>query len=149
MRNVFSVCRALSEDGLPAVAAIATVAAVTPAPATPTVTTAAAAASTATTLGLWARFVDDEVPAAKILAVEGVNGTASVIVVGNFDESEAARLSRETIANEIDTRGSNTDLSEPLLELLFRRGKRKVTHVKLLHLPTPSARNPSESRGAR
>jgi hypothetical protein len=154
----------VKKENLPAIAAVATVSAIASAPATPAtsasvaaampaasaaVTSTPAAASAATAFSLGASFVDDKVPAAEILAVEGVDGAVGVFVVGNLDEGETARLPGKTIANEIDTRGSNTDLSKPLLHLFFRRGKRKITDVKLLHLPTPSARNPRESRGAR
>jgi len=98
---------------------------------------------------LGASFVDHQVPSTEILAVQGVNGAIGIFVVLNFDEGKTARLSRETVTNEIDTRGSNTHLREPFLKLFFRRGKRKIADVELLHLPTPSARNPSKSRGAR
>jgi hypothetical protein len=40
-------------------------------------------------------------------------------------------------------------LREVLVNLIFRRGKRKIPNVELLHLPAPSARNPVASRGAR
>ena len=145
---------------LPAVSAISPIAAIpaaTPAAPTPpsvssapaSVTTTAAPAPAAAAFGLRTRFVYHEVPSTEILAVQRVYSAIGVFIIGNFDEGETARLSRETVTNEIDTRGSNTDLREPFLHLLFRSGKRKVTHVKLLHLPTPSARNPNESRGAR
>jgi hypothetical protein len=153
------------EVRLPAIAAIATVAAISAAPAavtpasattatvaaTPTTTAAAvpAAPTTAGALGLRPGFVDHEVSPAEILTVHGINRAVSVFVVVDFDEGEAARLSGETIANEIDTRGSNTDLGEPLVELIFRGRKRKIPDVELLHLPTPSARNLFNSRGAR
>jgi hypothetical protein len=95
------------------------------------------------------RFVDYQVPPAEILAVQRVDRAIGVFVALHLDEGKTARLSRETVTNEIDTRGSNAYLCEPFLKLIFRRGKRKVADVELLHLPTPSARNPSESRGAR
>ena len=117
-------------------------AAVTTTPTTATTTTAAA-------LSLWPSFVDYEIPATEILAVQGIDGAVGIFVGLHFDEGETTRLSRETVPNEIDTRGSNTDLREPFLKLIFRRGKRKIPDVELLHLPTPSARNPSKSRGAR
>jgi hypothetical protein len=115
------------------------------------ITTASSATSTApaATLSLRPGFIDHEVPAAEILAVQRVDGAVGVFVTLHFHEGKAAGLSREAITNEIDTRGSYANLCEPFLQLLFRRGKRKIADVELLHLPTPSARNPSKSRGAR
>jgi len=94
-------------------------------------------------------FIDDQVPPAEILAVQGIDSAIRIFVALNFDEGKTAGLPCETVTNEIDARGSNADLREPFLKLLFRRGKRKIADVELLHLPTPSARNPSKSRGAR
>jgi|GEM_PF-4238408 len=158
-RRLFSVALEFAFF-LPAVSAISTIAAIpasTPAATTPSSVSSAAASVTAATASapapaafrLRPRFVYYQVSAAEILAVEGVDSTICIFIIGNFDEGETARLSGEPVTNEVYTRGSNTDLREPLLHLLFRSGKRKVTHVKLLHLPTPSARNPNESRGAR
>jgi hypothetical protein len=115
------------------------------------ITTASSATSTApaATLSLRPGFIDHEVPAAEILAVQRVDRAVGVFIALHFHEGKAAGLSREAITNEIDTRGSYANLCEPFLQLLFRRGKRKIADVELLHLPTPSARNPSKSRGAR
>jgi hypothetical protein len=149
---------------LPAVSAISPISATTPSttptvPASPAPTTAAAsvttaasgasAAATSAALSLRPSFVDYQVPPAEILPVQRVDGAICVFVALHFDEGKTARLSREAVSNQIDARGSNADLREPFLQLLFRRGKRKIADVELLHLPTPSARNPSKSRGAR
>jgi len=153
----------IRDEWLPAVPAVSTVTAATPATAamtTAATTTAAATpavtstpatttSATAAALGLRPGFIDDEVPPAEILAVQGVDGAIGVFVALHLDEGETARLARKAVTNEIDTRGSNAYLREPFLKLLFRRGKRKIADVELLHLPTPSARNPSKSRGAR
>jgi hypothetical protein len=112
-------------------------------------TTASGPPATAATLSLRARLVYHQVPAAEILAVQGVDGAVGIFIALHFDEGKTARLSRETVTNQIDARGSNAYLREPFLKLFFRRRKRKIPNVELLHLPTPSARNPSESRGAR
>jgi hypothetical protein len=121
--------------------------------ATPAVTTTASratpAAATSATLSLRARLIYHQVPAAEILAVQGVYSAVSIFIALHFDEGKTARLSRETVTNQIDARGSNANLREPFLKLFFRRRKRKIPDVELLHLPTPSARNPRESRGAR
>src|SRR5579859_703527 len=116
------------------------------------VTAATATASTTTTtsaLSLRPRFIDDEVPPAEVLAVQRIDRAVGVFVALHFHEGKAAGLTREPVTNEIDTRGSYANLCEPFLQLLFRRGKRKIADVELLHLLTPSARNPSKSRGAR
>jgi hypothetical protein len=115
------------------------------------VTTAACAAPTtaAAAFGLRPSFVDYQVPPAEILPVQGIDGAIGIFIALHFDEGKTARLAREPITNQIDARGSNAYLREPFLQLLFRRGKRKIADVELLHLPTPSARNPSKSRGAR
>jgi hypothetical protein len=115
------------------------------------VTTAAGATPTtaAAALSLRPSFIHHQVPPAEILPVQGIDGAIRVFVALHFDEGKTAGLSRETVTNQIDARGSNADLCKPFLQLLFRRGKRKIADVELLHLPTPSARNPSKSRGAR
>jgi hypothetical protein len=83
------------------------------------------------------------------LTVQGIDRPVRVFVIGHFNEGEATRLSRETIADQIDTRRGYTDLREPFMKLIIRRGKRKIPNVELLHLPAPSARNPVvESRSA-
>jgi hypothetical protein len=135
-----------------AVAASATTAApTTMAAAAAAITTTASATSTApgAALSLRPGFIDYEIPTAEILAVQRVDRAVGVFVALHFHEGKTAGLSREAITNEIDTRGSYANLCEPFLQLLFRRGKRKIADVELLHLPTPSARNPSKSRGAR
>jgi hypothetical protein len=74
------------------------------------------------------------------LTVERIHRPIRIFVAIHFDECETARLPRKTIADEIDARGCYTDLREPLVELIFRSGKRKIPYIELLHLPTPSAR---------
>src|SRR6266853_2765572 len=96
-------------------------------PAAPATTTAAAA------LCLGTCFVHYEVSSAEILTVQGIHRAIGVFVIGHFNEGETARLSRKTIANQIDARGSYPDLRKPLVKLVFRRGKRKITDIELLH----------------
>jgi hypothetical protein len=134
--------------GLPAIATVAAISAASatttvPATTTPTATTAMAAASAAvpsapataaTALRLGTCFIHHEVSPAEILTVQGVHRAIRVFVVGHFNEGESARLSRKTVANQIDARGSYTNLRKPLVELLFRRGKRKISDIELLHL---------------
>jgi hypothetical protein len=93
-----------------------------------------ASATAAAALCLGTCFVHYEVSSAKILTVQRVDGTIRIFVIAYFYEGESARLSRKPVANQIDARGSYTDLREPLVELVFRRGKRKITDIELLHL---------------
>ena len=127
---------------LPAIAAITAVATISATPAavaaTPTTTAAAPAAVTtapaAAALCLRTCFVDHQVSPAEILPVQGINRPVRILVTINFDESEPARLTRETVPNEVDTRRGYTHLRKPLLKLIFRCRKRKITDVELLHL---------------
>jgi len=125
--------------------AIATVAAITAAPAiaavaaastatATSVTVPAASATTAAAFCLGTRFIHHEVSPAEVLPVQGINRAIRIFVSVDFDERETARLARETVADEIDARGRYTDLRKPLVELIFRRGERKITDIELLHL---------------
>ena len=73
------------------------------APATASTTTEAAAATTTGARFLRAGFIDDQIAAAEILPVHGVDRAIGFFVVGNFDEGETARLARKTITNQIDS----------------------------------------------
>jgi hypothetical protein len=97
---------------LPAIAAIAAVSAVptistASAAAAPTIaatsTTVSATTSTATrAFRLRARFIDNQVPAAKILTVETGNRAVGIFIAADLDEGKAARLPREAIPNQTD-----------------------------------------------
>jgi hypothetical protein len=140
---------------LPAVAAVTTVAAITAASAaTATSATVSATASATTTaaitsaptaatrtLGLRTRFIHYQVPATEILTVEIGDRAIRFFIIRYFDERKTPRLAREPIPNQIDCGRVHPNLSEPLLQLLFRCREREITDVKLLHLGTPSARN--------
>jgi len=132
-----SVCL-LALPAIPAITAVAPISSAPAAvPAPPPSSSSAPAAKTATTaaaLCLRTRFVDHQVSPAEILAVQGIDCPVRILVAGDFDESETARLSREAVTNEVDTRRGNTHLRKPLLKLIFRSRKRKITDVELLHL---------------
>src|SRR5215475_10952623 len=102
------------------------------APAATTTTAEAAAATTAATRLLGTGFVDDQVAAAKVLPVHGVDSAVGFFVIGNFDEGEAARLSGKPIANEIDCRGINACLGKIIVQGIFRCGERKIANIELL-----------------
>ena len=98
------------KEELPAVAAVSTIAAIptaTTAASPSTVAASATAIATATTTAagtfrLRPRFVDDEVPAPEALTVQGRDRTIRLFIIGDFDESETTRLTREPIANQTD-----------------------------------------------
>lgn len=130
----------LVQKGLPAIAAVAAISTVAAAPSTTaamsaTATTATETAATTATaaLLLGTSFVDHQIAAAEVLAIHGIDGAVSFIVIGDFDESKTAGLAGKTIANEIDSRGIDTCLREILLQGILRCGERKITNVKLLH----------------
>jgi hypothetical protein len=139
------------------VAAISTIAAAAPAAATTaamsatasTATAAETASATTAALLLGTSFIHDEIAAAKVLPVHGIDRAIRFFVIGNFDESETTRLAREPITNQIDCRGIDTSLRKKIMQRIFRCGKRKITNIELLHLRTPSARNLTAYRGAR
>jgi hypothetical protein len=160
--------RKLRKELLPAISAIATVsaaisttiAAASTAAASATTTTAMAAtaaavaaattsATTAAALCLRPRFVHHQVASPEVLSVHRVDRAIRFFVICNFNESESARLPGKTVANQIHCRRIYTALREKFVQAILRRGKRKITNIELLHLPTPSARNPLASRGAR
>jgi hypothetical protein len=148
----------LKEVHLPAIAAVTTITTTaTTATAPPTAASVAAPAAAitaaapawpptptaASTFSLGPCFVHYQVAPAKVLAVKGVHGAVSIFVIIHFHEREPARLPGEPVPNQIDARRSYTDLREPLVELIFCSRKRKVTDIELLHLRTPSFRNPT------
>src|SRR5215471_21096912 len=91
----------------PAIAAVAAISAAPASVTTPTPTASAAStsitaapASTAA-LCLRTRLVDHQVSSAEILPVQGINCAIRIFVAVDFDEGESARLTRETVSNEI------------------------------------------------
>jgi hypothetical protein len=60
---------------------------------------ASAAATRAGAFSLRPSFIDDQIPPAEVLTVQGINRTIGIFVVGNFNECEAARLPSKTITN--------------------------------------------------
>jgi hypothetical protein len=116
---------------LPAVTAIATVAAIATATtatastatisSTATAATTVATATTATTRAfcLGTRFVDNQVPATEVLTVQAGHRALGVFIAIDFDERKTARLACETVANQTDCRGADSNLRKPFLQLLF------------------------------
>jgi hypothetical protein len=146
----------MEENQLPAISAVSAIpTAVAPVSATATTTSTTVPAATATgppssttaasALRLRTRFVDYQISPAKILSVQRSYGAICVFIVIYFHKGKPARLSGKAVADQIYISGGYTDLREPLVELLFCCGKRKIADIKLLHLPTPPVRDPIAS----
>jgi hypothetical protein len=71
----------------------------TPAASTASVASAATATTSATALAGRPGLVHDDVAPHEVLAIQGLNGAVGFLVAVHFDESEAARLARETVTN--------------------------------------------------
>jgi hypothetical protein len=94
---------------LPAIPAVPAITATTVSAATttaamtaaaPAVTTTTATTATATTaLSLRPGFIHHEVSAPEILAIERINCTIRIFVIGNFHESEPTRLTGESVTD--------------------------------------------------
>ncbi|HUE43153.1 MAG TPA: hypothetical protein VMP12_06290 [Candidatus Sulfotelmatobacter sp.] len=91
-------------------AATTTASAVSAATAAITATTAAASTTAATAFGLRSRFVHHQVASAEILTVQPIDRTFRIVIVAQLNECKPTRLAREAIPNQIDTRGTDTDL---------------------------------------
>jgi hypothetical protein len=72
------------------------------APATAVATTATTwppSSTAASAFSLGACFVDYQIAAAKVLAIEGVHGAISIFIIIYFHKCEPARLSGEAVTN--------------------------------------------------
>jgi hypothetical protein len=67
---------------------------------------------TATTLTRRPRFVDDNIAAHEIVAVQSLDGTFGFLVTIDFDESESSWLPRKTVAHQGDIRRSDSSMSK-------------------------------------
>jgi hypothetical protein len=100
---------------------------------------ATTSATGAPTFTLRTRFIDDQRPAQKILAVERFDGFVCFGVVANFSETETARLSREAIAQQRERIRLHTNLRKQRRYLLFGGLERQITNVQFLHGRSPFA----------
>src|SRR4029077_18208031 len=92
-------------------AATATTAASTSsAPASAEATTPAPATTSATAFTRGPGFVDDNVAAHEIVAVQSLDGALGFLVAVDLDKSESARLPRETVAHQGDIRRGDSRL---------------------------------------
>jgi hypothetical protein len=114
-----------------ATTAVATAATTAVAAATAIATTAAAATTEPTGAGLTrASLIDGEIPAAEVLAVEGLDCGAALVVVVELDEGETAGPPCLAIHHERGG-GDIAVLREELVQLLLGAGERQVTDIKL------------------
>jgi hypothetical protein len=104
-------------------------------------------AASPTTFTLRPGFVDNECAAEKILAIEGGDSLFSFCIVANFRETEAARLTRETIAKKRERIGLHTDFRKQRRDLLFCGLEREISNVEFLHGRSPCA--PMQDKGTR
>jgi hypothetical protein len=73
---------------------------------------AASATATAATFTLGTRFIDDDLAAFEISAVQGRDGLFRFAVIIDFDKSETTKLTGEAIADESDSTRGNTVFRE-------------------------------------
>ena len=88
----------------------ASASAVTTAPATASARSSTAATTAAFTRGT--RFVDDNVAAHEIVAVQTLHGAVGFFVAIDLDKSEPARLPRKTVAHQRDVCRGDSRLSK-------------------------------------
>jgi hypothetical protein len=93
----------------------------------------APATTTASAFALGPGFVDDQSAAHEFAAVERGDRFFGFGVVVNFRETEAARLTRETIAEQSQRIGLHSGFREKRLHFLFSSLERQIPHVQFLH----------------
>jgi hypothetical protein len=71
------------------------------------------------------------------MPVERFDGAAGIIVVIDFNEAEAAWLSREAVANQRNVGRRHASLSEPVRDVFFSSLKRQIAHIQFFHQRTP------------
>src|SRR5271163_2383687 len=98
-------------------------------------TATATAASAA--FALRAGFVDHEGAAHEFLAIQRADNFFRFGVIANLREAEAARLARETIAQQGERIRLHSYLRKQRLQFLFSGLKREVAHVQFLHGHSP------------
>jgi hypothetical protein len=106
---------------------------------TASATVAATTSAGATAFTLRTRFIHNQRAAQKIFAVERFDGFVRFGVVANFSETETARLSRETIAQQRKRIRLHANFRKQRRYLLFRGLERQITHIQFLHGRSPFA----------
>jgi hypothetical protein len=101
------------------------------------ITAASATPSATTAFSLRTSFIHYQRAAKEVFAIESCNRLFRCAVVVNLRETEAARLSCKTIAEQRQRIRLNADLSEQRLHLLFCCFEREVPNVQFLHGRSP------------
>jgi RNase P/RNase MRP subunit POP5 len=100
---------------------------------------AATSSAGAAAFSLRTRFIHNQCAAQKILAVERFNRLVGFAVVANFGETESARLSGKTVAQQRKRIRLHTNFRKKRRYLLFRSLERQITHIQFLHGRSPFA----------
>jgi hypothetical protein len=127
-------------------ATAATTAAASTAPAPSKASAPSPAPSAAPALSRWPRFIDHNIPAHEIVAIQPLNGALGFFIAIDFDKPEPAWLARETVAHQGYIRCSHSRLRKQSCNLFFRSLKRQVTDIKFLQRETPSGRGSTDPR---
>jgi hypothetical protein len=101
------------------------------------ITAASATPSATTAFSLRTSFIHYQRAAKEVFAIESCNRLFRCAVVVNLSETETARLSCKTIAEQRQRIRLNADLSEQRLHLLFCCFEREVPNVQFLHGRSP------------
>jgi hypothetical protein len=103
----------------------------------PAAITAAPASASTAPFSLRTSLIHYQRAAKEVFAVEGCNRLLRCAVVMNLGETETARLSSETIAQQRQRIRLYADFSEQRLHLLFCCFEREVPNVQFLHGRSP------------
>jgi len=112
----------------------------------PSTATAGPSSASATAFAGGTRFVDDNITAHEILAVQRLYGAVGLFVAVDLDKSEPARLPRKTVAHQSDICRSDSRLRKQCIDLLFCSLEREITDVEFLQCKTPSGRGDVDPR---
>ena len=107
-----------------------------PAVAAPTAAAATAATAATGTSGPRPRFVDGDVAATEILAVEGLDGGPALGLVGHLDETKPARSTGVTVGDDVGP-GHLAVRSKESLQLTLTGLEGEIPHVDIQHDTTP------------
>jgi hypothetical protein len=131
LRLTIAPSAALSASASTAIATTTTAAVA----ASPSAGTASSAPSA--TLLLGSSFIHHQRAAEKIFSVERFDGFHGVGIICDFRETESARLIGETIPQQGERIGLNSNLREHRGDLLFRSFERQITEIEFLHDRSP------------
>jgi hypothetical protein len=115
------------------------------------ITTAAASAASAapSAFARGTRLVDDNVTAHEVMAVEGLDRAAGIVVVIHFDEAKPTRLSGKAVPDQRHIGRCNARLRKPTAYVLLGSLERQVAHIEFLHETDSFTPRRSKSAGLR